>query len=398
MLFSGRKRKKIFKVKCENMYNILIFGMTETHGGVETFIMNYFRKNNSKKLHFDFLVNTYNDIAFQKEIIKSGSKIFRICPRRKNPLKFRRELNDFFKKNASNYSCIWVNANDLVNIDYLKLAKKYGINKRIIHAHNAGLMDKGLLGKIKIRLHKYHKKQISLFATDYWACSSLASNFFFPRKLTKKVKIITDAINVTNMTFDIEKRDYIRSKYKLESNFVIGNVGRLHFQKNQSFSLSVINNLKDKIPNVKLILVGTGPEEKNLERNIKDQHLEKYVMLAGKQEDIQAWNSSFDVFLFPSLFEGLGIAVLEAQANGLPVYASNNIPQEAKINSNVYFLPLEKGPKEWANIISCNYPYKRLNTELVKSNFNKTNFNLKNNHEIQTLNKDLLDIVEDKNE
>lgn len=126
------------------MYKILVFGMTENPGGVESVIMNYYHYMDKNTFHFDFLCNSYNKIAFEEEIISNGSQTFHFPARSKNYKKYKKELKNFFENNASKYDAIWVNVCSLANIDYLKMAKKYGIKRRIIHSHNSQNMDSRL--------------------------------------------------------------------------------------------------------------------------------------------------------------------------------------------------------------------------------------------------------------
>ena len=119
------------------MNNILIFGMTENPGGVESFLMSYIRKINRGNFKFDFLCNSHDKIAYEDELISYGCEIYHITARSKDYKKYKREMQQFFKENASQYDTIWVNVCSLANIDYLKYAKKYGIKRRIIHSHNS---------------------------------------------------------------------------------------------------------------------------------------------------------------------------------------------------------------------------------------------------------------------
>lgn len=223
------------------MYRVLVFGMTENPGGVESFLMNNYRKIDNNKIHLDFLANTKNKIAFEDELVSHGSKVYHISPRRKSPINFYRELNHFFSRLADEYDCIWVNLNTLVNIDYLKYAKKYGIKRRIVHAHNSRNMDEGLKGKLTYQFHEYHKNRIASYATDFWACSLDAAKWFYPKEVLSKVKVVKNAIEIKRFKFDAQKRRELRKSLNLDNKFVIGNVGRLHFQKNQEFIIDIIN-------------------------------------------------------------------------------------------------------------------------------------------------------------
>lgn len=359
----------------EKMYNVLVFGMTENPGGIETVIMDYYQKLQDKKIHFDFLCNTKKKVAYEKNIKKMNSKVYKITARSENFYKYRRELLSFFKEHASEYDCIWVNVNSLVNIDYLIMAKKFGIKKRIIHSHNSRMMEKGMKATIKKEVHLLNKIRIKNYATNFWACSTAAAVWFYPTKLLKKVQIIKNAIDTSKFTFNIQKQRKIRKEYNLENSLVIGNVGRLQLQKNQKFCIKILKKLVKINPNVNMIFVGDGPDRSKLANLVNEYKLNSNVRFVGIQNDIDRWLSSFDVFLFPSLFEGLPLALLEAQANGLPIIASKDaIPSDVKINENVDFIYLNEDISRW---IKCILKAKReSNTDIIYKNFCKAGYEL----------------------
>ena len=331
------------------MKRVLVFGITENPGGVESFIMNYYRHIDRSKLQFDFLCNTFQPVAFEEELVSSGGRIFRICPRKENRLRFYKELEQVFSEHAGEWSAIWVNVNSLANIDYLKAAKRHAIPRRIIHSHNAQNMDSRLRGI----LHLLNKRIISRYATDFWACSEIAAKWFYNDRLMKKAVIIRNAIDGKALEFSESKRKEIRRQIgATEKTCVVGNVGRLHFQKNQSFLLDVMKEYDRRNPDWRLVLVGQGEDEQKLREKSKADGTDKKVVFAGVQLDIQAWLSGFDVFAFPSVFEGLGIAAVEAQANGLPVIASEGaVPQAAKLTDHFIFQSLDRPAGEWAEKI-----------------------------------------------
>ena len=149
------------------MYKVLVFGITENPGGVESFLVNYYRKIDRTKIQFDFLCNTHNEVAYENELKSLGGQVVHIAMRSKEPMKYRKELKEFMEKHASDYQAVWVNVCSLANIDYLKIAKKYGIKKRIIHSHNSQNMD----NRIRMFLHMIHRQRISDYATYFWVCS-----------------------------------------------------------------------------------------------------------------------------------------------------------------------------------------------------------------------------------
>jgi len=331
------------------MVYILVTGLTENLGGVESFLYNYISNLQSAKLHFDFLCYE-KQTAYEKEFIQMGCTFYRLAARKKSPFRYYRDLEDFFKKNASKYNVIWHNDCSLVNIDYLKKAKKYGIPFRIVHSHNS----KNMNGKLRGMIHTYHKNKISKIATNFWTCSMDAGKWFYNDKIliSKKYLLVQNAIDSSKYQFSEELRGELRRELGCEGKLVIGNVGRLHFQKNQSFLLDIFYEIQKEIQNSCLILVGQGSDENELRNKSRELGILDKIIFLGVRKDIGAILSVMDIFVFPSVFEGLGIALLEAQASGLPVIASDKvIPYEVKISDKFQFVSLDKPAKDWSKIV-----------------------------------------------
>lgn len=351
------------------MKKILVFGITENPGGIESVIMNYYRHIDRKKIQFDFLCNT-EKVSYEKEINALGGKIYRITARSQNTKKFKKDMENFFVKHANEYFAIWVNVCSLANIDYLKYAKKYGISKRIIHAHNSQNMDSFLRGI----LHRFNRILIGRYATDFWTCSDEARKWFYSKKIinSSKYVIIKNAINCDIYKFDKEIRDNYRKQFNIESDeLVIGNVGRMHFQKNQEYIIKIFNDINKSIPKSKLFLVGDGPDKGKIEKLIKEYKQQNNIILLGVRDDVNCLMQMFDVFLFPSLFEGLPLAPIEAQAASLPVYLSKGrISSKVIINKKlIHFIDLDEGANRWANIIINtykNYDRNLLDMDLIR--------------------------------
>lgn len=360
------------------MYKILTFGMTNNYGGVEAVIMNYYRRFNHQKIKMDFLCTT-NKVAYSTEIKKYNGKIYAIPARKKNPFRYYVAINSFFKEHAQEYDCFWVNTNNLVNIDYLRLAKKYGIKKIIIHAHNSKIMEPGLKGKVREFIHECNRKKIVNYATDYWACSDEAANWFFDKDTRSNVKIIYNALNEKEYLFNSTIRNQLREQYKLKDNTVIGNIGRLSYQKNQTFLLDIFNKYLSMDKTAKLMLIGAGEEEKKLKRKVQDLKIEDNVLFLGmkSKEEVNKLYNIFDVFVFPSQFEGLGVVLLEAQANGLPILASaKRIPKMVKINNNFNFIDLDQSANYWAIKIKNNKNNRIKDENIIANNFKKTHYDI----------------------
>ena len=328
--------------------------------------MNYYRHIDRDHIQFDFLCNSYNPVAYEDDLIKLGGRTFHITARSDNYSRYKKELKEVFRAHANEWDAIWVNVCSLANIDYLKMAQKYGINKRIIHSHNSQNMD----GKLRGLLHEWNKKKIGKIATDYWACSEDAAKWFYSGNTLQKAVVIHNAIDVDRLKYDEQKRTDLRSKYGWENKFVIGNIGRLHFQKNQTFCLEVFSEYVKENPDSVMVFVGQGEDEEKLKQQAKDLHIEDKICFAGVQKDIQAWLSSFDLFLFPSLFEGLSVVALEAQANGVPVLASKGvIPEDVKMNNNFMFLDLQENSKAWSIKIGQASAMERVDYQTTKMEF-----------------------------
>lgn len=352
---------------------ILVFGMTENPGGVESFLMNYYRHIDRDHIQFDFLCNSYNPVAYEDDLIKLGGRTFHITARSDNYSRYKKELEEVFRAHAKEWDAIWVNVCSLANIDYLKMARKYGINKRIIHSHNSQNMD----GKLRGLLHEWNKKKIGKIATDYWACSEDAAKWFYSGNTLQKAVVIHNAIDVDRLKYDEQKRTDLRSKYGWGNKFVIGNIGRLHFQKNQTFCLEVFSEYVKENPDSVMVFVGQGEDEEKLKQQAKALHIEDKTCFAGVQKDIQAWLSSFDLFLFPSLFEGLSVVALEAQANGVPVLASKGvIPEDVKINTNFIFYGLENTANQWCSIIKDTDMIHRIQQDEIHSKFTELGYDI----------------------
>ena len=359
------------------MKKILVFGITDKPGGVESVIMNYYRNIDRSKLQFDFLCNT-DVVAYEDEIKSLGGNIYRITARSKNFSKYRKELKEFFENNHEKYDTVWVNICSLANIDYLKMAKKYKIKNRIIHCHNSQNMDSKLRGL----LHKFNRLFIDKYANVFWSCSEFSSPWFYSSKVRSKptYRVINNAIDIDKYQYDKEKRKQKRKELGYtDKDIVIGNVGRMHFQKNQIFLIKIFEELLKLNPNYKLQIVGDGEDREKIENFIEERKLGDKVKLLGNRKDVNELYSEMDIYLFPSVFEGFGIVLLEAQCSGLMIFASKDvIPEGIKIvKDNFYSISLDQTEEEWARIINEKYKpgYERLS---ANKDIENAGYNIKN--------------------
>lgn len=318
---------------------VLVVGLSSNPGGVEAVVGNYVDRL-SGSIQFDFILHEHADFAF---LHLNENKVYLLPRKRKNPIKYKRDLEYIFETNK--YKSLWFNANNLANIDSLILAKKYGIQNRVLHAHNDNWLG-GCYQRISSELH--HKQALEC-STQRWACSDAAGVWFFGKS---DFRVVPNVIDVRKYVYDQYSRIKIRQKYGIDNKIVIGNVGRLCMQKNQIFLLSILRELTKWNKKYVLMLVGEGEARNSIERAIKKMHLEDYVVLTGSiSGDVTPYLSAMDVFAFPSVFEGLGVAFLEAQINGLPCVISTAIPPEAIVSGNV--IRLSNGAvNDWARALS----------------------------------------------
>lgn len=338
------------------MKRILVFGMTENPGGIESVIMNYYRHFDKNKVCLDFLCNT-ETVAYEEEIKKIGGNIYKITARSKNYTAYKKDINSFFKNNANRYDAIWVNVCSLANIDYLKYAKKYGIKTRIVHCHNSQNMDSFLRGL----LHKYNKLFLKKYATDFWSCSENASSWFYSKRIisSNKFFVMNNAIEYDKFKFNEQIRKKVRKAMKLDNLLVFGNVGRLHFQKNQAFALRVFSKYLKCNSNAVFLLIGDGEDKDKLLKLAKELSISDKVFFLGVRDDVAQLLQAIDILLFPSLFEGLSLSLIEAQASKTLVFTSTNVSSETKMSDSIFYIDLAN-EDEWINqIVIQNKKYKR---------------------------------------
>lgn len=312
-------------------------------GGVEQVILNYYRHIDKSKVQFDFVVHKGALQTYIDNVEALGGKVYQITPYKKNHFK---TIAEMYKIMKGRYSIVHSNMNAL-SVFPLFAAYLAGVPVRILHNHSTDTKAEPLRTFIKHLLRPFAR----LFANQYWACSRLAGEWMYGKKAIEegKVTIINNAIDLKKFAFDEEKRERLREELGLQDCFVIGHVGRFMKQKNHAFLVDIFSEINKKQENARLVLVGDGPLKTEIEDKVKAIGLEAKVIFTGVRSDVADLYNVMDVFVFPSLYEGLGMVAVEAQANGLLVVASTEVPVEAKISDNIKFEALNKSL--WVNVI-----------------------------------------------
>lgn len=341
-----------------NQIRVLIIGMYDKLGGTETYIMNYYRNINRDNIQLDF-ISMYERLYFENEILELGGKIYKVTNCKKNPIRYIYELIKIINKN--NYKIVHINMLSAANIIPLIAAKLSRAKCIIAHSHNSNT-PKVLVKKI---LHNINKRLISVCSKKYWACSKLAGDWMFSKgDIEKKgVEIIKNAIDSEKYIYDEGKYKSLRDSMNIPDDYlVIGHVGAFREQKNHKFLLNVFNEVSKIEPKSILLLVGDGELKNDLVNQAKLLGIENNIRFIGVTADVNNYLAVMDIFVFPSVFEGLGIALIEAQAAGLPCIVSEVIVKEAYVTDLVRSISLEASYKEWAKYILKYKNFKRINT------------------------------------
>lgn len=337
---------------------LIIIPALNVCGGMESFIMNYFRSIDKSKYIFDFITHEIGESSYAEEIISYGGKIYKMPAFTiKNIPIIERKYKEILKINKYNVvHCNMANGAFL----YLRIAKKMNVAVRIIHSHQNKASDKLAHSIRNVPLNYIGKKYSNVFI----ACSKEAGDYLFKNK---PYSIINNAIDYEKFYFNKKNREIYRKKYNLQNSFVIGHTGRLCNQKNQMFLLNIFIKIQKIKKDCKLILIGEGESYIQLKKFASEKNIEENVVFLGAQENISELLCAMDVFVFPSLYEGLGISILEAQVSGLDCYASTEVPRASDISGNVCYLPLDE-MNIWIDKILSNKT-KEIRNNLIKLDY-----------------------------
>lgn len=341
------------------MKKVLYVLSNEPTGGVGTVVLNY-QNYYTDKIQIDYLIYTNSrDTAFQKKVSGMNSTIhflpdFSI---RELPTIIK-ETRLFFERNAKEYSIIHLHFAGIAFLVFY-YAKKFGIKNRIVHSHNTKLSD-NLLKNLRNRVLCLPMKSLS---THFFACSKNAAEYLYGKSFCSKNKILimNNAVDIGRFSFNPNKRESIRSELKVESDKVLIHVGRFEEQKNHPFLVSIMKLLKDK--NVKLLLIGDGPERENILSQVDINGLSDKIIYIGTINNVEDYLSAADIFVLPSLYEGLPLTAVEAQASGLFCLLSNKITKDCEVGGNVQFIDIDN---EYAWVSAINeYQGTRLSGAIV---------------------------------
>lgn len=335
-------------------------------GGLETMIMNYYRHMDRDKVQFDFLTHRDFRADYDDEIEALGGRIYRLprlVPWSRN---YRKALDSFFEEHTE-YKIIHVHQDCLSSV-ILKAAKKHGVAVRIAHSHSSS-QDKNLKYLIKL----FYRRQIPENATQLFACGKEAGDWMF---CGAPYRIVNNAIDTKLYACNDDRRRQMREVLNIPSDaFVVGHVGRFNPVKNHTFLLDVFAKIKEKRSNSVLLLVGDGDLRKDIEAKAITLGLSDSVVFTGMRSDVADLMQAIDCLVFPSIYEGVPLTLIEAQASGMPSLVSTGVPAECDKTGIVKRLSLQDSVETWAEQVLKFACIPRINTraELVRSGYDIEN-------------------------
>lgn len=334
------------------MKKILHYVGCMNRGGMEMFIMNLFYHIDRKEMIFDFAIHGSSVGDFQEEIRNLGGQWYFFPPMRKNPIKYRKAWRTFWKTHKGEYCAFHFHTNSLANTIAIDEAAKAGIPIRIVHSHSS-MANKGRLQWFHDFLHQLHQKKIPDLATHLFACSDKAASWLFGGMKVGSMPVIqiNNGIDIQKFQYNEKNRNHIRKTLGLDGLKVIGHVGAFLPVKNHKFIVDVIEKAYEMDSSIRCILIGQGCLFDEIKNLVATKKLEDVILFLGTQNNVHEWLSAMDIFVMPSLYEGLPVSLIEVQANGLPAIVSDTITGYVKLQNNMYYKSLSDGPIEWAKEI-----------------------------------------------
>lgn len=301
-------------------------------------------------MEVDIVASQVKESVFSQRLQEHGVCFRELSGSQKNVLENYRLFRELLRERR--YDVVHLNIFQGMSLYYAHLAKQAGVPVRIAHSHNTDLR-KSRTRQVKLWLHRLYSRRYSADATAFWACSKKAAKFLFPTQMLgqRDFIFIPNGIDTEKFRFDPVVREDVRRELGITDQFVIGNVGRLCYQKNQSFLLDVFAEVVRLQPKSRLLLVGEGEDLDMLREKARSQGFEDRVIFYGASDQVERLLWATDVFVMPSRFEGLPVTAIEAQAAGLPCLLSDAITKECCVGKYTRFLPLTNNAATWAETL-----------------------------------------------
>lgn len=369
----------------ENPKRILVYGLvaSKTFGGIGSFLTEMNRHMSGNTV-FDYVIEGL-ECSIQDRIEAAGGKIYYISNRIKNPIKNINENKKLLKDLRNTHDTVYFNLSTLGWIEPIKIAISLGY-RVVTHSHNSRLLVNDAKHRI---IYRINKARLSRFNVIRLSCSKKATEYMYSPD--NKVQFIHNAVDIDAFKFNRNEQLEVRNELNIPDNTkIIGFVGRLVDQKNVLFLPDILNSVvKHSDVDVVMIVLGEGYLKNQLLEKVKQYNLQNHFLFLGDHADIYRYYHAMDVFILPSLFEGLPIVMVEAQVSGLSCIVSDVITSESNISGNVTFLPINDA-SIWGEVVSDKLNDKNTNRELMSEKLKDSYFDI--NHEALRLESILTDI------
>lgn len=323
--------------------HILMFGMSSYPGGIENYIYNYFVNEQMSSEHTVDFITYESTIAYEDKLKENGYAVHRVPHLKKNPFGYFKAVKRLIREKK--YDCVYVNMLTAANVLPIVLADMFGVKKIILHAH----ANSTIHGFVRRFLHNFNKGYCNKKATMRLACSADAGRWIFG---DNEFSVIPNAIDCTKFSYSAQARNEIRDSLGIgHDQLVIGHIGRIAEEKNHLFMLDVLKEILKIKPDAKMIFVGDGYLLDAVKNKAEEMQLQNSLIFYGTTDKANKIYSAFDYFIFPSAFEGFGMAALEAQSCGLKVFCSDTLSQELNVTGSMTYLSLLSTPGVWASEI-----------------------------------------------
>ena len=333
----------------DNPIRVLHILHAMNRGGAENALMNYYRNIERDKVQFDFLLTDPNKCLFEDEITSLGGKVYRVSRMTmRNPFSYLIGLDRFFGEHRE-FAVVHSHTSSK-SVFPLWIAKKYGIKVRCSHSHNS-MSEGGLRGLIRDCLMPFLK----FVATDWLSCGNQAAAWLYGRKALDegKVTVYKNVIETDKFRLNPFVRKKMREQYEITPDTIlVGHTARFSEQKNHLFDIDILKILKKRGANVKLMLVGTGHLKDSIVDKARKEGVEDLLIFTGVVPNVYDYEQAFDVFILPSLYEGLPLSIIEAQVSGLPcITTEGTVSKECSVTDLVTYLPINGGADIWCDAI-----------------------------------------------
>lgn len=337
--YDGKDEKMAERTQVKQKKALILLPYLKNGDGTAVALMNYYQELIEHGWRIDFLVLKIFECEWLNKVKADGNNIYELPKENKYSYKVSRKIRSIIKEGK--YDIVHVNMPGHVGFETLKMARQYGIGKRIFHAHNPR-NNLNLKTVISTKVYDY---LLQREATELVACSKSAGNSRFGNK---DFQVLKNVIDTDRFVYRLEDRRYIREKLHIEKKVVVGVVGRFADQKNPEFLLECFAEYNKLNKESVLLWIGDGELQEKIQDRAKNMGLKGACLFVGRKNNIEKWYSAMDLFLLPSKFEGMGIVFLEAQCTGLPCFGSTNVPIETEVTELMHRISLKQEANYWA--------------------------------------------------